>query len=48
MQDGVFLEKYLVLLSGLLLQKALPAAVNKAETWLTMFVSTSTIVLYDG
>ena len=25
-----------------------PAVVNKVETWLNMFVSMSTIVLYDG
>ena len=29
-------------------QIVFPAVVNKVETWLNMFVSMSTIVLYDG
>ena len=28
--------------------KLISAVVNKVETWLNMFVSMSTIVLYDG
>ena len=31
-----------------LIKQAIPAVANKVETWLTMFVSMSNMVLYDG
>ena len=31
-----------------LIKQTIPAVANKVETWLTMFVSMSTMVLYDG
>ena len=31
-----------------LIKQTIPAVANKVETWLTMFVSMSNMVLYDG